>query len=121
MLHALLADLIVAFHFLFVVFVLFGALLLFYRRWVVWLHLPAAVWGASVELAGWICPLTPWEVELRRRAGQSGYDGGFIDHYLLPLIYPPGLTRELQIGIGVIVILINAAIYYRVWRGRKNR
>jgi hypothetical protein len=87
-------------------------------RWprLAWLHIPAAVWGALIELAGWICPLTPLEGSLRRQAGGEGYRGGFIDHYILPILYPGDLTRTIQVVLGLLVILINAVGYYRVWR-----
>jgi len=83
-----------------------------------WVHLPVVIWGALIEFAGWICPLTPLENWLRARGGDRGYSGGFIDHYLGALIYPEGLTRELQWFLGVFVLAINAAIYLQVWRRR---
>jgi hypothetical protein len=82
------------------------------------LHLPAVIWGALIEFAGWICPLTPLEIWLRAQGGDRGYSGGFIEHYLGALIYPEGLTRELQWLLGAFVLAINAAIYLRVWRSR---
>ena len=105
------ADLIVALHFSFVLFVVLGGLLAL--RWprLAYLHLPAALWGAWIELTGRICPLTPLENALRRRAGESGYAGGFIEHYILPVLYPSGLTRTVQVGLGLIVILDNLGIY----------
>jgi hypothetical protein len=119
MLAALAADLIVLLHFSFILFVLLGALLLLRWRKLIWLHLPAVVWGAWVELSGWICPLTPLENWFRVLAGKEGYEGGFTEEYLLPLIYPEDLTRELQIAIGVGVLMLNLLIYawlYRRWR-----
>ncbi len=116
--YRLLADALVVIHGLFVAFVVFGALLVLWRRWIVWLHLPALVWGAWVEFAGWICPLTPWEQALRRHAGQAGYTGGFIEHYLIPLIYPPGLTAHTQTILGLLVVLVNLGLYLLVWRQR---
>lgn len=118
---SLLADAVLVLHLLFIVFVVFGALLLW--RWprIVWLHLPAALWGALVEAAGWICPLTPLENRLRESAGSPGYAGGFIEHYLLPLIYPAALTRDIQLMLGAAVVLINVLLY-GVWlRGRHKR
>jgi hypothetical protein len=105
------ADLLVALHFAFVLFVLLGALLVV--RWpkLVYLHLPAAVWGIWIEFSGRICPLTPLENALRRRAGESGYSGGFIEHYILPVLYPSGLTRGFQLALGLVVLAINVAIY----------
>jgi hypothetical protein len=107
----MLADLVVLVHFTFVLFVLFGGLLAL--RWprVMYLHLPAAVWGALIELAGGICPLTPLENSLRRSAGLAGYEGGFVEHYILPVLYPAGLTRGVQLTLGMLVIGINVAIY----------
>ena len=105
------ADALALLHLGFVLFVAFGGLVVL--RWprLVWLHLPAAAWGAWVEFAGWICPLTPLENALRRIAGTAGYSGGFIDHYLWPLIYPAGLTHDVQLALGLGVVVINVAVY----------
>jgi hypothetical protein len=107
----MIADLIVLLHFAFVVFVVLGGLLAL--RWprVVWLHVPAVIWGALVEFTGWICPLTPLENRLRAAAGESGYEGDFIAHYILPALYPNGLTRNDQLMLGGIALAINVAIY----------
>jgi hypothetical protein len=105
------ADLVVLIHFAFVLFVVFGGLLVLRWRRVMYLHLPAAVWGAFIELAGGICPLTPLENSLRRSAGLAGYEGGFVEHYILPVLYPAGLTRGVQLTLGMLVIGINVAIY----------
>jgi hypothetical protein len=115
----LFADLVVGLHSLFVIFVLIGGLLLL--RWpaLVWVHLPAAVWGALIEFAGWVCPLTPLEQSLRAQAGDVGYQGGFIEQYMLPVLYPSGLTREVQLFLGGVVIALNLAIYGWVWRARR--
>lgn len=118
LIHRLLADGLVVFHFLFIVFVLFGGLLVVRYPRLAWLHLPAVAWGAVTELTGWICPLTPWEQELRRKAGQSGYAGGFIEHYLIPVIYPAGLTPTIQVVLGVVVVAVNAGVYRWLWRRR---
>jgi hypothetical protein len=83
---------------------------------VAYLHIPAAVWGALIELAGWVCPLTPLEQWLRRRAGGAGYSGGFIEHYILPVLYPSALTRPIQLILGVLVIAANLGIYAYVFR-----
>jgi hypothetical protein len=115
-----LADLVLLTHLAFILFVVLGGLLVLRWRRLVWLHLPAAVWGMLVEVAGWICPLTPLEVSLRRRAGGAGYEGGFIEHYLTALIYPEGLTREIQLAIAVLVLVVNVVIYRAVWL-RRNR
>jgi len=114
----ILADAILVLHLTFVLFVVLGAFLVLRRRKLMWVHLPVVIWGALIEFAGWICPLTPLENWLRARGGDRGYSGGFIDHYLGALIYPEGLTRELQWFLGVFVLAINAAIYLQVWRRR---
>ncbi|MEF8729005.1 MAG: DUF2784 domain-containing protein [Accumulibacter sp.] len=106
-----LADGIVVLHLLFIAFVVAGGALCL--RWprLAWAHLPAACWGIVVEITGWICPLTPLENELRQAAGQAGYPGGFIAHYLLPVIYPPGLTRAAQLTLAGALIAVNLACY----------
>lgn len=118
--YGFLADLVVGVHFLFVLFVVLGGLLVL--RWprLAYLHVPAAIWGAAIEFAGWICPLTPLEHWLRRRAGSAGYSGGFIEHYILPILYPSALSRDIQLLLGIIVIAVNLAIYAYVFR-RRNR
>lgn len=115
-----LADGVLVVHALFVGFVVFGGLVVLRRRWVAWLHLPALAWGAFVIGTGRICPLTPWENTLRRAAGEAGYAGGFIEHYVAALIYPPGLTREVQVLLAVGVVVLNAGIYGRIWRRRRS-
>ena len=93
-------------------------------RWprLAWIHLPCAVWGALIELGGWICPLTPLENRLRTLAGQAGYEGGFVEHYVIPVLYPGDLTRGIQVALGVAVIGLNALIYGVVWkRSQKGR
>jgi hypothetical protein len=114
-----LAELIVLVHFCFIVFAAFGGLLVL--RWprAAWLHLPAAVWGVGIELSGHVCPLTPLENWLRASSGQPGYGGGFIEHYLLPVIYPAGLTRETQLGLAAALALANAALYLFACRRRR--
>jgi hypothetical protein len=118
MLSRIVADLLVVGHLTFVVFVIAGGFLTW--RWprVAWAHIPCAVWGAAVEFTGWICPLTPWEVTLRRQAGQAGYEGGFIEHYIIPLIYPAALTPRIQIALGVVVVAINLIAYSVYFRRR---
>ena len=113
------ADLIVLVHFAFVLFVILGALLVL--RWpkLVYLHLPAALWGIWIEFSGRICPLTPLENALRRQAGEAGYSGGFIEHYILPVLYPTGLTRTTQVALGLIVILVNLVIYSYLIRHKR--
>jgi hypothetical protein len=109
------ADLLVAAHLMFVVFVAAGGLLVL--RWprLAWIHLPAAAWGVLIELAGWICPVTPLEHRLRELAGEARYGGDFIGHYLVPVLYPEGLTRRAQIMLGLAVLAVNLAIYSRVF------
>ena len=109
------ADLVVLLHFLFICFVVAGGLLALKWPRVLFLHLPAALWGMLIEFYGWICPLTPLEQYFRIRAGSAGYSVGFIEHYLLPVIYPTGLTREIQIILGFAVVLINLVIYVLVF------
>jgi len=116
--YSLAADLVLVFHLAFVVFVALGGLLVLRWRRVAWLHIPAAAWGAAIEFGGWICPLTPVENDLRARAGESPYTGDFVARYLLPVIYPEGLTREAQIVMGIAVLVLNAVIYAVVWRRR---
>jgi hypothetical protein len=117
--YSLAADLLVMIHFLAILFIVLGGLLLFRWPGIAFIHLPFAAWGAIMEVMGWICPLTPWEQRLRSAAGESGYSGGFIDHYLLPLIYPEQLTREIQMGLGLFVLLFNLAVY-GWWLIRRN-
>ena len=111
MVYRFLADLVLVAHFAFVVFAVVGALLVLRWRWVVWLHLPAVVWAALIEFAGWICPLTPLENWLRELSGSAGYESGFVEHYILPVLYPGGLTREVQIVLGLLVLAVNIGIY----------
>jgi hypothetical protein len=107
----LLADAVLVLHGLFILFAVFGVLAAWRRPWLAALHLPAAAWAAWVTMSGSICPLTPLENELRRSAGQAGYTGGFIDHYLVAWIYPEGLTRPVQAALGVGVVVLNLALY----------
>ncbi|MET1077930.1 MAG: DUF2784 domain-containing protein [Pseudomonas sp.] len=116
MFYRLAADSVVAFHLLFILFVLFGGVALLRWRWLVWLHLPAVAWGMAVEFLHLYCPLTPLENRLRQAAGEAGYAGGFIEHYLIPLIYPSGLTPQLQLLFGGVVLLLNLAVYLMLLR-----
>ena len=121
MLLRLAADSLVLFHLGFILFVLFGGLLALKWRPVMWLHLPAAAWGVAVEVFHLPCPLTRWENLLRQLAGQEGYGGGFIEHYVLALIYPAGLTPQIQLGLGALVLLVNLTVYgwiIRHWQQR---
>jgi hypothetical protein len=121
-LYRVLADFVVIVHGAFVVFVVLGGLLVLRNiRWA-WVHLPAAIWGAWVEFAGQICPLTPLENHLRHLAGERGYTGGFIEHYIIPLMYPAGLTRETQLVLGYVLVAINLGAYgVAVWRMYRAR
>lgn len=121
MLYRILADLVVVFHLGFVLFVILGGLLVL--RWprLVWVHLPAALWGIWVELSSTICPLTPLENHLRQLGGEAGYSGGFIAHYILPVLYPAGLSPRVQVVLGIFVVLLNAGVYGTVWRRRGTR
>jgi len=117
--YSLAADLLVLLHLAFIVFVVLGGLLV-WRWWrVVFVHLPAVIWAVLLEFYGWLCPLTPWEQQLRHAAGEGGYGGSFIAHYLLPLIYPAGLTRNAQLLLGTGALLVNLLIYgWLLWRSR---
>jgi hypothetical protein len=110
-LQALAADVLLTLHFIAIVFIALGGLLVF--RWprVALIHIPLASWGVILEFMGWICPLTPWEQALRRAAGEGGYTGGFIEHYLVPLVYPDELTRSIQWTLGGLVLLFNLSVY----------
>ncbi|MHC8361422.1 DUF2784 domain-containing protein [Pseudomonas sp. LS2P72] len=121
MLYRIAADGLVLFHLLFILFVLFGGLLVLKWRPLIWWHLPAAVWGVSVEVFHLICPLTEWENLMRDAAGQTGYSGGFIEHYVWPVIYPAGLTPAIQLGLGSVVLLVNVLVYLRLIRLWKLR
>ena len=115
------ADAVLLLHAGFIVFVLFGATLSIRWRWVPWLHLPAAAWGVFVEFTARVCPLTPLENSLRMRAGQSGYSDGFIEHYILDIIYPAGLTNEVQLVLAGVVVVINIVIYGWLLLRRRRR
>ena len=109
--YGLFADIVVLIHLAFVVFTVLGAVLIVWWRWILWLHVPAVLWAVWIEMSGGICPLTPLENWLRLKAGRGGYQGDFVENYLLPVLYPAGLTRNMQIVLGTLVILINTAIY----------
>ena len=111
-----LADALVVLHALFVVFAFAGGILVVWRPIIAIAHLPAALWAAWVELSGSICPLTPLENAWRRAAGETGYAGGFVEHYVMPVLYPAGLTSRMQLGLGVAVIAINVLLYFIAWR-----
>lgn len=121
MFYKLAADAVVVLHLAFVVFVVAGGLLVFRWRWTAILHLPAVTWAVLLEFYGWLCPLTPLELTLREAGGETGYQGGFIEHYLLPILYPDDLTRSLQIGLGAFVVIINISVYACFLWQLKNR
>jgi hypothetical protein len=110
------ADLVVLVHLAFIAFVIFGGALALRWRWVAWVHLPAVLWGVLLEWCGWMCPLTPLENWLRRASGAAEYAGGFVERYVLPIVYPATLTREVQVALGLLVCVVNAVIYWRLWR-----
>ena len=114
--YSWLADLILCLHISFVLFVVFGGLLVLRWRWIMWLHLPAAVWGTAVELFGWTCPLTPLENWLREEAGETGHSADFLAYYLVPILYPVGLTHDIQIILGTSVLVINISVYIWLWQ-----
>ena len=114
-----LADLVLVAHLGFIVFAVFGGLLALRHRWAPFLHLPCVAWGAFVELSGRVCPLTPLENALRSQAGEAAYGGSFVEHYLVPIVYPSGLSAELQVFLAVILVLWNAAVYAVVVRRRR--
>ena len=107
MAYRLLADAVVLLHTAFVGFVVLGGFLAWRWSRIAWLHVPCALWGAVIEYQGWVCPLTPLENALRRRAGLAGYAGGFVEHYVLPVLYPAGLTRPTQALLGTLVVVVN--------------
>ena len=121
MVYLILADILVVLHFVFICFVIVGGLLVLRWQWLALIHLPVVLWGALVELMSWVCPLTPLENWLRRAAGGQGYSGGYIEHYLIPIIYPGGLTHEIQLILGGFVIVINVIIYTVVFRRYSRR
>ena len=120
MLASAAADILLVFHLVFIVFVVLGGFLVLKWRGIAILHIPCALWGALIEFKGWICPLTPLENYFREAAGAAGYTGGFIDHYVMPLVYPAGLTREMQIIFGVIVLAVNLCAYGLVLMKRRS-
>lgn len=127
MVYLILADLLVIVHLLFIIFVLLGGGLLVWRGSIIFVHLPAVIWAALISFKGGICPLTPLENQLRQVAGTTGYEQGFVEYYLIPIIYPSNLTANIQIMLGALVLLINLCIYCLVYykrmakRGGKQR
>ena len=121
MIAGLVADIIVLAHLGFILFVALGGILVVKWGKVAFLHLPCALWGMLIAWGGWICPLTPLEMHFRQLAGQAGYTGGFVDHYVMPIVYPEGLTRGMQIAFGVTILTVNLLVYARVLVKRAKR
>ena len=121
MIYRVLADLVLLIHLAFVLFVVLGGLFVLRSPRLAWLHIPAAVWGVLIEYTGWICPLTPLENSLRVKGGEAGYSGGFIQHYIQPVLYPAGLTRSTQVVLGSAVLILNLAAYAIVWSRSRHR
>ncbi|MBL8512835.1 MAG: DUF2784 domain-containing protein [Betaproteobacteria bacterium] len=120
MLARIAADVVVIVHLLFVAFAVLGALFVLRRGWMAWVHLPAALWAAWIEWSGGICPLTDLENRLRAAAGQSGLGGGFVEYYLVPVLYPEGLTRDTQCLLAAVVIAVNGLLYAWIYLKRRN-
>jgi hypothetical protein len=116
MLYRLLADGTVVTHALFIIFVVIGGFVAWRWRWLAWVHIPCAAWGALIEFAGWICPLTPLENRFRALAGEAGYEGGFIEHYLTELIYVEDWSLAVRVVLGTFVVVVNVAAYWRFYR-----
>jgi len=121
MAYRLLADIVVVVHFCFVLFVVFGGLLLFRWPLLMWLHIPAAIWGIVIEFAGWACPLTPLENYLWKAGGKGGYRTDFVQHYLTSVLYPDLLTREIQIILGFTALSVNLLVYWCVFSRPRHR
>ena len=121
MAYRILADMVIGVHLCFVVFVVLGGLLVLRWRVLMWLHIPAAIWGVLIEFAGWTCPLTPLENDLLRMSGEAGYSSDFIQHYLISILYPDALTRENQIILGFVALAVNLTIYWRVFLRPSDR
>jgi hypothetical protein len=124
MLFRLAAEVVLLIHLAFIVFALLGAAIAARRRWIIVVHLPVATWGLFVELTGRICPLTYLENYLRIKAGLSGYTESFVEHYVLAIVYPVGLTREIQFILAGVVVVVNVAIYgwlFYCWRASHGR
>jgi hypothetical protein len=114
--YDIMADVVLVLHLCFILFVVFGSLLVHIWSWIIWLHIPSAAWGAIIQFAGWPCPLTPLEQYLRRLGRGPSYEGGFIDHYVGAIVYPEGIPRDVHILLGVGVVVINLAIYWPLLR-----
>ena len=119
--YGILADLVLVAHLAFILFMALGGILWLRWSWFPWVHLPTALWGVLLEVRGWICPLTPLENWLRREGGAAGYEGGFVENYLLPIVYPAELTREVQIVLAVVLAATNVLTYATVAWLRRRR
>ena len=118
--YSFLADLVVLLHACFVLFVMLGGFLVLWKSYLAWYHLPAVIWGAGIEFLGWVCPLTPLENILRDRGGEAGYSTGFVEQYIVPVLYPAALTRKMQIGLGIFVLGVNTAVYWTLWQKKRK-
>lgn len=121
MIYRVLADAVLLLHLCFVLFVMLGGFAVLHAPRLAWVHVPVVLWGSAIEFFGWICPLTPLENWLRETGGEAGYPGDFVGRYLLPLIYPAGLTRGVQLVLGVLVVAVNGAVYFVLWRRARRR
>ncbi len=121
MIYRLLADLVVILHLLFIIFALLGGSLLLWRGFMLLVHIPAALWVALISFNGWICPLTPLENQLRQAAGDEGYPAGFVEHYIIPVIYPAGLHFDVQVLLGIVAVGVNIVVYALVYYRYKLR
>jgi hypothetical protein len=120
-LYRLLADVTVLLHLSFVVFVMLGGLLVLWKPLLAWCHVPAVFWGAAIEFLGWVCPLTYLENMLRSKGSGPAYETGFVDNYIVPLLYPADLTRTMHIGLGLIVLVVNSGVYWTLWHKSRKR
>ncbi len=119
--HELAADIILIIHFLFILLVIFGALLLFVEKKIVFIHIPAIIWGSYIELTNSICPLTYLENWLLQKANLTTYSEGFIQNYLVPIVYPTNLTKDTQIYLGIALIVINIVLYAFIFSKMKEK
>jgi len=118
--YSLLADVVLLLHLGFVLFVVLGGFLALRWRRLAYIHIPVAIYGIVIEVIGFVCPLTPLEIWLRRQGGGAGYEGGFVEHYITAALYPSGLTRAIQLALAALVLIINAAAYTLWWRRRRR-
>jgi hypothetical protein len=114
--YSFLADFVVVLHVCFMFFVLLGGFLVRWKPSLAWYHIPAVMWAVGIEFLGWVCPLTPLENMLRVKGGDAGYASGFVEHYIVPILYPATLTRKMQIGLGMFVLGANIAVYLTLWQ-----